>query len=312
MERINDTLKKLSASSNFQERYERQKRQVMQHPDIREFIIKHSDILTSQMIERNLSKLYEYSTQCTECTECPSLEGCKNIMQGYQPQLVLVRGSIEIHYDRCPRKVMSDERRKSEKLIQSMYMPKEILHARFADLDMSGDYSGRIEAISLAEEFVENYNSSVKQKGLYFYGEFGVGKSYLLGAIANELAKKKVSSMIVYFPELIRELKGSIGDSTLNDKIEKVKREPVLMIDDIGAETVSSWARDEVLGTILQFRMLENLPTFFTSNFNFNELEHHLTYSQRGEEEKMKARRLLERIRYLAHPVQVDGPNRRK
>lgn len=312
MERINDTLKKLSASSNFQERYERQKRQVMQHPDIREFIIKHSDILTSQMIERNLSKLYEYSTQCTECTECPSLEGCKNIMQGYQPQLVLVRGSIEIHYDRCPRKVMSDERRKSEKLIQSMYMPKEILHARFVDLDMSGDYSGRIEAISLAEEFVENYNSSVKQKGLYFYGEFGVGKSYLLGAIANELAKKKVSSMIVYFPELIRELKGSIGDSTLNDKIEKVKREPVLMIDDIGAETVSSWARDEVLGTILQFRMLENLPTFFTSNFNFNELEHHLTYSQRGEEEKMKARRLLERIRYLAHPVQVDGPNRRK
>lgn len=312
MERINDTLKKLSASSNFQERYERQKRQVMQHPDIREFIIKHSDILTSQMIERNLSKLYEYSTQCTECSECPSLEGCKNIMQGYQPQLVLVRGSIEIHYDRCPRKVMSDERRKSEKLIQSMYMPKEILHARFADLDMSGEYSGRIEAISLAEEFVENYNSSVKQKGLYFYGEFGVGKSYLLGAIANELAKKKVSSMIVYFPELIRELKGSIGDSTLNDKIEKVKREPVLMIDDIGAETVSSWARDEVLGTILQFRMLENLPTFFTSNFNFNELEHHLTYSQRGEEEKMKARRLLERIRYLAHPVQVDGPNRRK
>lgn len=190
MERINDTLK-LSASSNFQERYERQKRQVMQHPDIREFIIKHSDILTSQMIERNLSKLYEYSTQCTECTECPSLEGCKNIMQGYQPQLVLVRGSIEIHYDRCPRKVMSDERRKSEKLIQSMYMPKEILHARFADLDMSGDYSGRIEAISLAEEFVENYNSSVKQKGLYFYGEFGVGKSYLLGAIANELAKRR-------------------------------------------------------------------------------------------------------------------------
>lgn len=312
MERINETLKKLAANPSFQERYERQKRQVMQHPDIREFIIKHSDILTSQMIERNLAKLYEYTTQCTECTECPSLESCKNIMQGYQPELVLIRGTIEIHYDRCPRKVMADERRKSEKLIKSMYMPKEILQARFADLDMAGNFSGRFEAISLAEEFVENYDSDAKQKGLYFYGEFGVGKSYLLGAIANELAKKKVSSMIVYFPELIRELKGSIGDSTLNDKIEKVKRVPVLMIDDIGAESMSSWARDEVLGTILQFRMLENLPTFFTSNFNFDELEVHLTYSQRGEEEKMKARRLLERIRYLAHPVFVDGPNRRR
>jgi primosomal protein DnaI len=65
------------------------------------------------------------------------------------------------------------------------------------------------------------------------------------------------------------------------------------------------------LGTILQFRMLENLPTFFTSNFDFKELEHHLTYTQRGEEEKMKAARIMERIKYLAKPVEVLGGNRR-
>ena len=146
-------------------------------------------------------------------------------------------------------------------------------------------------------------------KGLYFHGEFGVGKSYILGAIANELAKHKISSMIVYVPELFRELKSSIGDSTLNEKLEAIKREPVLMLDDIGAETMSSWVRDEILGPILQFRMLENLPTFFTSNFNFQGLEHHLTYSQRGEEEKLKARRIMERIKYLAEPVS-GGRNR--
>jgi primosomal protein DnaI len=117
--------------------------------------------------------------------------------------------------------------------------------------------------------------------------------------------------MIVYVPELLREMKSSIADSTLNEKIEALKREPILMLDDIGAEAVSSWTRDEVLGPILQFRMLESLPTFFTSNFNFPELEHHLTYSQRGEEEKMKARRIMERIRSLSVPVMVDGPNRR-
>jgi len=312
MERINETLKKLAASPSFQERYERQKRQVMTHPEIRAFISEHRDVLTDEVIERNLAKLYEFSTQSKECTQCPSLEGCKNIMQGYHPELVLVRGSIEVHYERCPRKVLADERKKSEKLIKSMYMPKEILHASFAELDTEGDFSGRIEAIELAADFVSNYDPNKKQKGLYLYGKFGVGKSFLLGAIASELAKRKVSSMIVYFPELIRELKNSIGDSTLNEKIERVKKEPILMIDDIGAETMSSWARDEVLGTILQFRMLENLPTFFSSNFNFAELEHHLTYSQRGEEEKMKARRLLERIKYLAQPVLVDGPNRRR
>jgi primosomal protein DnaI len=138
-----------------------------------------------------------------------------------------------------------------------------------------------------------------------------VGKSYLLGAIANELAKKQISSMIVYVPELFRELKSSIGDSTLNEKVEALKNEPILMMDDIGAEAVSSWTRDEILGPVLQFRMLENLPTFFTSNFDFKGLEHHLAYSQRGEEEKLKARRILERIRYLSEPIEVDGPNRR-
>jgi primosomal protein DnaI len=106
-------------------------------------------------------------------------------------------------------------------------------------------------------------------------------------------------------------MKSSIADSTLNEKIEALKREPILMLDDIGAEAVSSWTRDEVLGPILQFRMLESLPTFFTSNFDLKGLEHHLTYSQRGEEEKMKARRIMERIRSLSVPVIVDGPNRR-
>ena len=36
---------------------------------------------------------------------------------------------------------------------------------------------------------------------------------------------------------------------------------------------------DEVLGVILQYRMEENLPTFFTSNLSLKELEDHLTIS---------------------------------
>jgi len=159
--------------------------------------------------------------------------------------------------------------------------------------------------------FVLNYKEGNSIKGLYFYGQFGVGKSYILGAIANELAAKRIPSMIVYVPELFRELKSSIGDSTINEKLEAIKKEPILMLDDIGAESMSSWVRDEILGPILQFRMLDNLPTFFTSNYDFQGLEHHLTYSQRGEEEKLKARRVMERIKYLAEPVRVTGKNRR-
>lgn len=308
MERINDTLKRLAGKEDFQKRYERQRRETLNHPDVKAFLKSHEDELTADMIEKSMVKLYEYSNQSKECNKCSSLDGCVNFMKGYHPKLVIERGSIELHYDKCPRKVMNDEKRKNEKLIQSLYVPRDILEASFDSIYADDE---RIDAVQRAASFIMNYKPGSRQKGLYFYGKFGVGKSYLLGVIANELAKKEVSSMIVYVPELLRELKSSIADSTLNEKIETIKKVPVLMFDDIGAETMSSWTRDEVMGPILQFRMLESLPTFFTSNFDFQGLEHHLSYSQRGEEEKMKARRIMERIRYLADPVIVEGRNRR-
>lgn len=307
MEKINQTLKRLSLNENFQKRYEKMKQEIYSDPHITAFINQNRDRLTNEVIDKNLIKLFEYSSQSKECDKCSDLNNCANMMKGYQPVLVINRQSIDLEYHRCPRKVIFDDRQKNEKLIQSLYVPKDILQASFADIHIEG----RMDAIDRAVLFVEKYQAGTRLRGLYLNGKFGVGKSYLLGAIAKELAEKGISSMIVYFPELVREFKASIGDQTLNSKIEAIKKVPILMLDDIGAETMSSWLRDEVLGPILQFRMLENLPTFFSSNFNYEELEHHLTYSQRGEEEKIKARRIMERIRYLTEAVEVGGPNRR-
>lgn len=308
MERINQTLKRLASNENFQKRYEQQRQQVLQNPEIKAFLTEHKDEIDQAMIEKSMIKLYEYTNQSKECNRCASLEGCINFLKGHHPELVLTRNSIDVVYKQCPRKIMADEKKKNQRLIKSLYVPRDILEATFEQFE--GD-QGRLDAGDKAATFLMNYEAGLKPKGLYLYGKFGVGKSYLLGAIANELAKKQIGSMIVYVPELLREMKSSIADSTLNEKIEALKKEPILMLDDIGAEAVSSWTRDEVLGPILQFRMLEKLPTFFTSNFDFQGLEHHLTYSQRGEEEKMKARRIMERIRSLSEPVLVDGPNRR-
>jgi primosomal protein DnaI len=308
MERINETLKRFAGSEGFQKRYQEMRKGVLNDPEVKDFLLEHEDELSQEVIEKNLSKLYEYTNQSKECNKCSSLGGCVNLMQGYHPHLVISRGSIEVHYDKCPTKVMDDEKRKNEKLIQSLYVPKDILKASFLDMEKDEE---RTNAIGKALAFVLNYSEGKQAKGLYFYGQFGVGKSYLLGAIANELAQKKIQSMIVYVPELFRELKSAIGDATLNEKLEAIKKEPVLMLDDIGAETMSSWVRDEILGPILQYRMLDNLPTLFTSNHDYAGLEHHLTYSQRGEEERLKARRIMERIKYLTEPVYVTGKNRR-
>ena len=69
-----------------------------------------------------------------------SLDGCINLMKGYHPHLIISRGAIEVHYDKCPRKVMDDEKRKNEKLIQSLYVPKDILKASFDDIETDERY----------------------------------------------------------------------------------------------------------------------------------------------------------------------------
>jgi primosomal protein DnaI len=314
MQPINETLSKLTNREDFKKRYEQLKNEVLAHPEIRSFLQQHESVITEEMLDRSLIKLYEFIGQSKSCHRCPSLQECQNILKGYHPHLIIQGNMIDLQYERCPEKIKHDERKKQESLIQSIFVPREILKASFSNIELVDNgkpNESRIKAVELAEKFVSQYEPGKKMKGLYLYGSFGVGKTYLLGAIANALAKKNIPSLLVYVPEFFRELKSSLQDQTINEKLDYVKKVPILMLDDIGAESMSSWLRDDILGPILQYRMLENLPTFFTSNFDFQQLAHHLTYSQRGEEEQMKAARIMERIQYLAHPVEIKGKNRR-
>jgi len=85
----------------------------------------------------------------------------------------------------------------------------------------------------------------------------------------------------------------------------------MLLLDDIGAEIVTEWSRDEVLGTILQYRMEENLPTFFTSNLTLEELEVHLAMTNK-EVDVLKARRIIQRIKQLTSDMTMISVNLRK
>ena len=83
-----------------------------------------------------------------------------------------------------------------------------------------------------------------------------------------------------------------------------------MLLDDIGAENCSAWARDEVLGPILQYRMESHLPTFFTSNLTIEELETSLAATATGVD-KVKARRIIERIKQLTVTIELVSENRR-
>jgi len=312
MEPIGSALNRVVKAPDFAARYEKMRSEIMENEFVQQFLTEHASEIDKGVVDKSLGKLYEYATASHACDKCESLGDCVNIMNGFEPKLVLKRGLIDVEYIKCPTRLTEDDRRDVSKMVASMHMPKDVMEAQLQDIDMFFDDS-RVSVIRAAKDFLNSFDETgeLPERGLYIHGPFGIGKSFILGALANELARRRIKTVAVYVPEFLREMKQSIQDQTLNEKIEFVKNAQVLMLDDFGAETMSAWTRDEVLGTILQFRMAEQLPTFFTSNFSFDELEHHLTYSQRGDKEVVKAARLMERIRTISTSVKLDGNNRR-
>ncbi|MDL4840645.1 primosomal protein DnaI [Aquibacillus rhizosphaerae] len=309
MEPIQASLKKwMRENKNFQENFNHIKKELLRDPEISN-ILSNNPEFTSSDIDKNLMKLYEYRSQSKNCADCPSLDKCINMLPGYTPQVLVEGKDVHLTYDKCKKKIQRDEQQKKETLVKSLYMPKDILEASIDDLDHHE--LDRHDAIREVLSYVQSIGTNKAEKGLYFYGPFGVGKTYFLGAIANELADRNISSMLIYMPEFVREMKSSLKDDSVNTKIEYFKKVQVLMIDDIGAESLSAWFRDEILGSILQYRMMERLPVFFSSNYSLKQLEQHLATSNRGDTDLVKAGRIIERIKQVSKEVPLFGLNRR-
>ncbi|GGK09272.1 primosomal protein DnaI [Lentibacillus kapialis] len=308
MKPVQSELKKwMQQNANFKENYLKVREEVLNDPEISEFLSLYPQ-LSQEEIDKNLIKLYEYKSQSKQCDRCESLGSCINMIQGYSPILRAENDAIQLVYEKCHKLVDAERQREQHKLIQSLYMPKDILNATIDDIDHDKQRGVGIRELLL---FLENARTELPARGIYFHGPFGVGKTYLLGALANALKDYHISSMLIYMPEFVREMKSSIKDDSINEKMNYFKTTDVLMLDDIGAETQSAWFRDEILGSILQYRMMEKLPVFFTSNYSLEQLEEQLAITNRGGSETVKAGRITERIKQVSKEVQLYGENRR-
>ncbi len=256
-------------------------------------------------------KLYKYTSLLQDCVKerkvcknCSSLLECKHDVKGYV--LTPEDKEYRVVFNYCPCS-KNKEYLENTKNVTYYQVSREIKNASFKDLYK--DDKSRLPIIKYFKDFMSSYKNDEKTKGLFLTGSFGSGKTYMISALFNELSKKGFKSTIVYYPEFLRNLKSSFNDD-YEEKFNYVKTSPILLIDDIGAENCSGWNRDEVLSPILQYRMEEHLPTFFTSNFNLEELEDHLANTS-GTIDKVKARRIIERIKQQSEVLTLITKNRR-
>lgn len=298
MESVGDVLKRQPSRFHYQDLVQK----IMKDPDVAAFIQQES--LTPEELNRSISKFNQYITERDKF-----LRGDTDyIAKGYKPILVMNHGYADVSYEETPELIAAEKEAAIKNRLKLINLPASLRKASLAQVDL--DDLGRLPVFEKLLAFVEQYPTI--RKGLYLYGDFGVGKSFMVAALAYDLSEKRgVSSTLLHYPSFVIDVKNAIGDGNVKTLVDEIKLSEVLILDDIGAEQSTAWVRDEILQVILQYRMQENLPTFFTSNFNFEELEQHFAKGKHGNDETWEARRVMERIRYLAEETRLEGVNRR-
>ncbi|MBY5005862.1 primosomal protein DnaI [Streptococcus suis] len=292
---------KLGQNQASRQSYDQLVVEIMQDKEVADFIRQQG--LNQDEISRSISKFYEFINERNKFQS----QDDSYIAKGYQPVLVMNQGYADVSYLETAELV---ELRKLEAIkdrIQLINLPASLKNVTIADLDRQDE--NRVGIMLAISDFVKRVGQD--NKGIYLYGTFGIGKSYLMAYLANLLSKTHLlSTTMLHYPTFVVDIKNAIKDGSVKERIDEVKTAQVLVLDDIGAEQHSSWIRDDVLQVILQYRMQENLPTFFTSNFSFADLERHFSAGKAGDE-TWQAKRVMERIRFLAQEMHLQGVNRR-
>ena len=298
MESVGDVLKRQPSRFHYQDLVQK----IMKDPDVAAFVQQES--LNQDELNRSISKFNQYITERDKF-----LRGDTDyIAKGYKPILVMNHGYADVSYEETPELIAAEKEAAIKKRLNLINFPSSLKNVSF--LDVYRDDVQRLTVLNRMIEFVNDYPNNLK--GLYLYGDFGVGKSFMMAALAHDLSEKRgVSSTLLHYPSFVIDAKNAISDGNVKNLVDEIKLSEVLILDDIGAEQSTAWVRDEILQVILQYRMQENLPTFFTSNFNFEDLEQHFAKGKQGNDETWEARRVMERIRYLAEETRLEGVNRR-
>ena len=309
MENLNSKLNSFKGNIDVESSLKKEFNEALKDKDFKEFVSKLK--MSPEVLCKYTSRLQESFEEYSNCKKCKSIHECKNPVTGYVLLPEAKGGKINFYYGACRFTKKINKETEHLKNVYFLDIPKEIREASMKEIFTTDNK--RYEVVEWITKFAQNYKKDPHQKGLYLSGNFGVGKTYLVAALFNKLAASNHKSAIVYWPEFLRDLKASFGNynSDFNYKFNQVKKAELLLLDDIGAETTTAWARDEIFGPILQYRMQAKLPTFFTSNLDLKQLENHLSVTK-DSVDIVKAKRIVERIKQLTDRKEMITKNLRK
>ena len=109
---------------------------------------------------------------------------------------------------------------------------------------------------------------------LVFNGVTGCGKTHLAAAIVNYRYQARQPALFVVVPDFLDHLRSAFGpDSKVSyDQVfERVKKAPLLVLDDFGEQSTTPWAREK-LYQVINYRYNARLPLVVTTRLSMDEI----------------------------------------
>ena len=153
--------------------------------------------------------------------------------------------------------------------------------------------------ITMAKRYVQHWEEFKKDStGLLLWGNVGTGKSFIAGCVANALLDKGVPVIMTNFARLLNKLTDMYAGDR-NAYIDSFKRYPLMIIDDLGIERNSEFAREQVF-SIIDSRYRSQLPMIVTTNLSLKKLKN---------PEDMARARIYDRVLERCMPIRVNDQN---
>jgi DNA replication protein DnaC len=110
---------------------------------------------------------------------------------------------------------------------------------------------------------------------LVIRGGYGCGKTHLAAAIANFRISQGQPALFVVVPDLLDHLRSTWSPAnpiSFDDRFEEVRAAPLLILDDLGAQSSTPWAQEKLF-QIFNYRYNAQLPTVITTNHELEEID---------------------------------------